>query len=97
MQTPASSAAVAPEMRELSASRQTWYVGQDAVSNRTYWVYTPVNYRAGTAVPVTYYKVGGMGHAWSGGTPGSIFTDPLGPDASEAMYEFFMAHPKEGE
>ena len=45
---------------------------------------------------VTYYKVGGMGHAWSGGTPGSIFTDPLGPDASKAMYEFFMAHPKEG-
>ena len=45
---------------------------------------------------VTYYKVQGMGHAWSGGTPGSIFTDPSGPDASQAMYEFFMAHPKEG-
>jgi poly(hydroxyalkanoate) depolymerase family esterase len=44
---------------------------------------------------VTYYKVAGMRHAWSGGTPGSIFTDPLGPDASEAMYEFFMAHPKQ--
>jgi poly(hydroxyalkanoate) depolymerase family esterase len=44
---------------------------------------------------VTYYKVEGMGHAWSGGTPGSIFTDPLGPDASTAMYEFFMAHPKQ--
>jgi len=43
---------------------------------------------------VTYYRVEGMGHAWSGGTPGSIFTDPLGPDASEVMYEFFMAHPK---
>ena len=43
---------------------------------------------------VTYYKVEGMGHAWSGGTPGSIFTDPLGPDASQAMYEFFMTHPK---
>ena len=27
---------------------------------------------------VTYYKVEGMGHAWSGGTPGSIFTDPNG-------------------
>ena len=43
---------------------------------------------------VTYYKVTGMGHAWSGGTPGSIFTDPLGHDASQDMYEFFMAHPK---
>ena len=46
---------------------------------------------------VTYYKVDGMGHAWSGGTPGSIFTDPSGPDASEAIYEFFMAHPKQGQ
>ena len=44
---------------------------------------------------VTYYKIDGMRHAWSGGTPGSIFTDPLGPDASKAIYEFFMAHPKE--
>jgi poly(3-hydroxybutyrate) depolymerase len=46
---------------------------------------------------VTYYIVDGMGHAWSGGTPGSIFTDPSGPDASEAIYEFFMAHPKQGQ
>jgi len=45
---------------------------------------------------VVYYKIDGMGHAWSGGTPGSIFTDPSGPDASEIMYEFFTAHPKEG-
>ena len=44
---------------------------------------------------VIYYKVEGMGHAWSGGTPGSIFTDKKAPDASKTMYEFFMAHPKE--
>jgi len=43
---------------------------------------------------VTYYKIDEMDHAWSGGTPGSIFTDPSGPDASEIIYEFFMAHPK---
>ena len=44
---------------------------------------------------VTYYQVEGMRHAWSGGSPGSIFTDPKGPDASQIIYDFFMAHPKE--
>ena len=53
MQTPDFSAAAIPsEMRELSTSRQTWYVGVDAASLRTYWVYTPVSYQAGTAVPL---------------------------------------------
>ena len=37
---------------------------------------------------VTYYKVDGMGHAWSGGSPGSIFTDPEGPDASRPSTSF---------
>lgn len=41
---------------------------------------------------VTYWKVDGMGHFWSGGSPGSLYADPKGPDASQAMYEFFMAH-----
>jgi glutamyl endopeptidase len=44
---------------------------------------------------VVYYRVEGMDHRWSGGSPGSIWTDPSGPDASQALYEFFMAHPKE--
>jgi poly(hydroxyalkanoate) depolymerase family esterase len=43
---------------------------------------------------VTYWKVDEMGHAWSGGSRGSIYADPAGPDASQAMYEFFMAHPR---
>ena len=41
---------------------------------------------------IAYWKVDGMGHAWSGGSPIRPFMDPLGPDASQAMYEFFMAH-----
>jgi poly(hydroxyalkanoate) depolymerase family esterase len=36
-----------------------------------------------------YWKINGMGHAWSGGKGGS-YTDAKGPDASEAMYHFFM-------
>ena len=33
--------------------------------------------------------VEGMGHAGSGGFPGGSYTDPQGPDATEAIWSFF--------
>ena len=39
-----------------------------------------------------YWKVKGMGHAWSGGSPEASYTDARGPSASQAMYTFFMSH-----
>ncbi len=40
----------------------------------------------------TYWKIQGLGHAWSGGSPNGSHTDSRGPNASEAMYRFFMNH-----
>ncbi|MDQ2884899.1 MAG: PHB depolymerase family esterase [Chloroflexota bacterium] len=39
-----------------------------------------------------YWKIAGMGHAWSGGS--GPFGNPFGPDASQASYTFFMQHPQ---
>ncbi|MEO7019722.1 MAG: PHB depolymerase family esterase [Ktedonobacteraceae bacterium] len=44
-----------------------------------------------------YWKITGMGHAWSGGSSSGSFTDPNGPSATNAMYTFFINHPKNGQ
>jgi len=40
-----------------------------------------------------YWKINGMGHAWSGGSSSGSYTDPNGPSATNAIYTFFMNHP----
>jgi poly(hydroxyalkanoate) depolymerase family esterase len=40
---------------------------------------------------VELVTIDGLGHAWSGGAHGQPHTDPRGPGASDAMWEFFAA------
>jgi poly(hydroxyalkanoate) depolymerase family esterase len=38
---------------------------------------------------VEHHAVEGLGHAWSGGARGGSYTDPRGPSASAAIWDFF--------
>jgi poly(3-hydroxybutyrate) depolymerase len=38
-----------------------------------------------------YWQVDGLRHAWSGGTAGGSFSDPHGPSASTAMWNFLSS------
>lgn len=44
-------------------------------------------------VQAELWLIEGGGHGWSGGDRSGSYTDWLGPDASEQMLCFFMAHP----
>jgi poly(hydroxyalkanoate) depolymerase family esterase len=41
-----------------------------------------------------YWIIYGLSHAYPGGDPAASFTDPAGPDVTNAAYQFFMAHPR---
>jgi poly(hydroxyalkanoate) depolymerase family esterase len=79
-------------MRELSASRQTWYTGRHAASDRTYWVYTPVSYRVGAAVPVIMVLHGCAQPFYS--HPWAIAYDTHMNQIAEA-HQFLVVYPHE--
>ncbi|GER12487.1 extracellular catalytic domain type 1 short-chain-length polyhydroxyalkanoate depolymerase [Variovorax boronicumulans] len=40
---------------------------------------------------VTLCEIAGLGHSWSGGSRGQLFSDPLGPDATRMTWAFASA------
>jgi poly(hydroxyalkanoate) depolymerase family esterase len=56
-----------------------------------------VHVRAGGQAQAEHWLVHGAGHAWSGGKAPGSYVDPAGPDASQEMLRFFLAHPMQAE
>ena len=52
---------------------------------------TVTDFRRSRRVCVRLCEVDGLGHAWSGGAAGQLFSDDKGPDASSLIWRFVAA------
>mgnify|MGYP003397201848 FL=1 len=71
----------------LQTSMQTIDAADDSHAYRR-TRHTAVN---GTSM-IEQWEIHGAGHAWSGANPEGSFTDARGPDATQAMLQFFDQH-----
>ena len=71
-------------IRPLATTRALLLGGRHCT--RTRW-YTTSGRRV-----LEYWRIDGLGHAWSGGTASGSFIDRSGPRATEVMWNFFSRH-----
>ena len=86
---------VAPRNAALLAEQYGRLMGIDPGNSASYrenGTADVLRYRdAAGRIRIEVWTVHGMGHAWSGGSALGSFTYPAGPDATTAMFRFFMA------
>ncbi|HZP13407.1 MAG TPA: PHB depolymerase family esterase [Nevskiaceae bacterium] len=57
--------------------------------------YTIAHYVDASGAPlIDFWIIHGLGHTYPGGSRNGNFTDPIGPSATIATWEFFKAHPR---
>jgi poly(hydroxyalkanoate) depolymerase family esterase len=49
---------------------------------------TVIDYKLGCTTVASLVEIARLGHAWSGGAAGQLFSDPSGPDASRLLWAF---------
>jgi poly(hydroxyalkanoate) depolymerase family esterase len=65
-------------------------VKSDIINKKSY---TQHVYNDGDGEPLLeLWMIDKMGHTWSGGSPNGSYTDPLGPNATEIIWDFFSKH-----
>jgi poly(hydroxyalkanoate) depolymerase family esterase len=87
-QSMAANRLAAPETCDLDIARPST-TRQDRVNGGYAYTRSQWTDRRG-ALLHELLMVDGLGHAWSGGVPGGSHTDPLGPDATDAIWSFFV-------
>jgi poly(hydroxyalkanoate) depolymerase family esterase len=80
----------APGSRDPSQVRRSRTVERRSSDGRRYTVTRW--YTARGRKQLEYWRIDGLGHAWSGGLRGGSYSDPVGPRASTAMWSFFAGH-----
>lgn len=87
---------VSPRNAHAAAAQWAAALGATAVAPRTVQrgsrkAMTVTDFRCGRRVCVRLCEVNGLGHAWSGGEGGQLFSDERGPDASRLVWRFVAA------
>jgi poly(hydroxyalkanoate) depolymerase family esterase len=78
----AAGGAYEPDLARPDAAVRDDAAGRRAATRRTW-------FDATGRVMQEHLEVEGLGHAWSGGAAGGSYTDPRGPSAAAAIWEFF--------
>lgn len=72
----------------VSSNENDWFEFSQFPSRANQHAYKRFQYE-GSKLDVNLYQVDAMGHAWSGGSEGHLFSDPNGPDATSLILENF--------
>lgn len=66
-----------------------------ALGYQYHYPYTVEHYLDGDGEPLLdFWQVQGLTHNYAGGDPKGTFVDPLGPDTTTVVWEFFKQHPR---